>query len=193
MARPKEFNPDVALDKAMDLFWRRGYEATSLQDLVEGLGVNRQSLYDTFGDKHDLFLAAIDQYYRKNVSKLLGVLRQPGSGVEAIRGVFRMVIGNGCTTNGWRGCLVTNSTVELVPHDKKVGAKIGRIHEEIEQGFYQALVRAKKNGELNTKHSPRVLARFLAGFLMGLSVVMKEKTPRTVVQDMVDVALGVLG
>lgn len=192
MARPKEFDPDKALDRAMDLFWCKGYEATSLQDLVDSLGVNRQSLYDTFGDKHELFLAAVDQYYRKRILGLLSLLDKPGSGLEAIRNVFRLIVDEGCTSHGWRGCLVTNCRVELVPHDKEVAAKVEMIHGEIEEGFYRALVRAKKAGELNSQHFPRVLARFLTGFMMGLSVMMKEKTPRAEVQDMIEVALGAL-
>ena len=80
MARPKEFERDVVLDRAMQVFWSSGYEATSIQHLVDRMGIQRGSLYATFGDKRALFFAAIDHYDRVVTAKLLAVLEEPGSG-----------------------------------------------------------------------------------------------------------------
>ncbi len=90
MARPREFERDVVLDRAMQVFWSRGYEATSIQHLVDRMGIQRGSLYDTFGDKRALFFAAINRYDRVVTAKLVAVLEEPGSGKDAIRRLFRL-------------------------------------------------------------------------------------------------------
>ena len=77
MARPKAFDVERALDRAVEVFWTRGYEATSLCDLLEHMEIGRQSLYDTFGDKHGLFLAALERYRRAMSQSLLGALERP--------------------------------------------------------------------------------------------------------------------
>src|ERR1043166_7581204 len=92
MARHKEFDRDEALHKAMEVFWARGYEAASVQDLVEHMGINRQSLYDTFGDKHALYLQALDRYQEVELRKLFELLARPGSVRKALRQLFTGVI-----------------------------------------------------------------------------------------------------
>src|SRR6266852_1410049 len=92
MARPKEFDRDQALQKAMEVFWSRGYEAASIQDLVKHMGINRQSLYDTFGDKHALYLQALDRYREVEGRKLLELLERPGSVKKSLRQLFEGVV-----------------------------------------------------------------------------------------------------
>ncbi len=192
MARRKEFEPVEALDKAMGLFWRQGYEATSMQDLIEHLGINRQSLYDTFGDKHELFLAALDRYCSVHVLERFRMLEQPGSALTAIRQFFRSLVELAGTDKAKRGCLVANSTVELAPHDKDIGARVASALSWIEEAFHKALVRARKDGELGERHDPRALARFLTCFAMGRSVMAKAGANRKSLQDAVEVAMSVL-
>src|SRR5438045_9407687 len=87
MARQKEFNRDEVLHKAMEVFWTRGYEGASIQDLVKHMGINRQSIYDTLGDKHSLFLQALDRYCETQSRKVFDVLERPGSVKRKLRRV----------------------------------------------------------------------------------------------------------
>ncbi|HEY4018971.1 MAG TPA: helix-turn-helix domain-containing protein, partial [Pseudonocardiaceae bacterium] len=114
MGRTKDFDPDTALDAAMDLFWRKGYEATSIQDLVEHLGVARASLYATFGTKHDLYLRALDRYTENDTYSSLAWLAEPGPVLPALRAGL-VAIAQDCVADvEGKGCLVTNTTVEMV-------------------------------------------------------------------------------
>src|SRR6201986_4998640 len=92
MARHKEFARDEALHRAMEVFWSRGYEAASMGELVKHMGINRQSLYDTFGDKHTLYLAALDRYREVEGRKLFELLERPGSVKRALRHLFEGVV-----------------------------------------------------------------------------------------------------
>jgi TetR/AcrR family transcriptional repressor of nem operon len=192
MARPREFEHDVVLDRAMRIFWSRGYEATSVQDLVDHMGIQRGSLYATFGDKRTLFFAAIDRYDRVVTAKLLAALDEPASGLEAIRQFFRLKIEWALAANRPRGCLVTNSTTELASRDRKAANQLGAVLTKIEAAFQRAVVRAQQAGEIDPGRDPRALARFLTSSAQGLSVMAKTFPERTVLEDIVEVILTVL-
>jgi TetR/AcrR family transcriptional regulator, transcriptional repressor for nem operon len=192
MARPREFEPDVVLDRAMRIFWSRGYEATSVQDLVDHMGIQRGSLYATFGDKRALFLAAIERYDRVVTTKLLAALDEPASGLEAIRRFFRLKIEWALAANRPRGCLVTNSTTELASRDRRTANQLGAVLRKIEAAFQRAVVRAQQAGEIDPTRDPRALARFLTSSAQGLSVMAKTLPERTMLEDIVEVTLTVL-
>ena len=105
MARPKEFDRDQALHKAMEVFWSRGYEAASIRDLVEHMGINRQSLYDTFGDKHALYLQALDRYQEVETRKVFELLERTPSVKKALRQLFGAVVKGALCKGPRRGCL----------------------------------------------------------------------------------------
>ena len=113
MARPREFDVDEALDRATELFWTRGYEATSVQDLVDALGVNRASLYATFGDKGQLFAAVLRRYGEQVSDALLEALAPPAAGAEAVRAWFKVLIEKATQPRGPRGCLLLNAVSRL--------------------------------------------------------------------------------
>jgi TetR/AcrR family transcriptional repressor of nem operon len=192
MARPREFEPDVVLDRAMRIFWSRGYEATSVQDLVDHMGIQRGSLYATFGDKRALFLAAIDRYDCMVTAKLLAALDEPESGMEAIRRFFRLKIDWAVAANRPRGCLVTNSATELASRDRRTTSRVAAVFTKIEAAFERAVVRAQKAGEIDPTRDPRALARFLTSSAQGLSVMAKTFPGRAVLEDIVEVILTVL-
>jgi TetR/AcrR family transcriptional repressor of nem operon len=192
MARPKEFERDVVLDRAMRVFWSRGYEATSIQHLVARMGVQRGSLYDTFGDKRTLFFAAIDHYDRVVTAKLLATLDDPRSGKDAIRRFFRLKIQFAKEPGRPRGCLVTNSAAELSSRDRGTATRVGTALTKIEVAFHRAVVRAQKAGEIDPTRNPRALARFLTSSAQGLSVMAKTSPDRAVLQDIVKVILAAL-
>ncbi len=192
MARPREFEHDVVLDRAMRIFWSRGYEATSVQALVDHMGIQRGSLYATFGDKRSLFSAAIDRYDRVVTSKLLAALDEPTSGTEAIRRFFRLKIEWAVAANRPRGCLVTNSATELASRDRRTANQVGAVLTKIEAAFQRAVVRAQNAGEIDRARDPRALARFLTSSAQGLSVMAKTFPERTMLEDIVEVILTVL-
>lgn len=192
MARPKEFERDVVLDRAMHAFWSRGYEATSIEHLVTRMGIQRGSLYDTFGDKRALFFAAIDRYDRVVTAKLLAALDDPRSGKTAIRRFFRLKLQAATEPRRPRGCLVTNSAAELTSRDLGTAARVGTALTKIEAAFHRAVVRAQKAGEIDPTRDPRALARFLTSSAQGLSVMAKACPDRRVLQDIVKVILETL-
>jgi TetR/AcrR family transcriptional repressor of nem operon len=194
MARTKEFDPDVVLDAAMELFWSRGYEATSTADLVEHLGIARASLYATFGSKHELYLAAFDRYLRDRDPALLDMLSQPGPALPAVRAVVRMYVRETLDDERRRGCFVVNAAVERMTADPLVASRVRSSWDTVEVGLTSALLRARAQGELPRSADPRALARFLLVFLQGVRVMGHDGTadPHRL-RDAAEQALGVLG
>jgi TetR/AcrR family transcriptional repressor of nem operon len=192
MPRPKAFDPDDALQKAMQVFWERGYEATSVQDLVEGMGINRFSLYSTFGDKHQLFVAVLERYCTTIVADLLGELEQSAAGLTAIRQFFLRLVDFFAAAKGWRGCLITNTAVELAPHDAQAAAKVQAYVVRLEEAFYRVLLQAQSPQQLAATPPCRDLARFLTGSALGLGVLAKTSPGRQALEGYVRVILSVL-
>ena len=190
MGRPKAFERDVVLDRAMQVFWSRGYEATSIEHLVARMGIQRGSLYDTFGDKRALFFEAIDRYDQVVTAKLLSVLEGPGSGKTAIRRFFRLKLA--LAPRRPRGCLVTNSVAELASRDRGTAIKVGAVLTKIEAAFHRAVLRAQAAGEIDPNRNPRALARFLTSSAQGLSVMAKTFANRAALNDIVKVVLEVV-
>jgi TetR/AcrR family transcriptional repressor of nem operon len=192
MARHKEFERDEALQKAMEVFWARGYEATSMQNLVEHMGINRQSLYDTFGDKHSLYLEALDRYQEVESRKIFELLEKPGPVKKALKQVFAGVIEGAFGEGQRRGCLMNNAMSELAGRCKATAEKTQRNMAAIEEAFYRALLRGKKEGELQQLRDPRAVARFLYNSFQGLVLTSKASRDRRALEDVVKVTLSVL-
>ncbi len=193
VGRPKEFDPQQALGRAMEVFWARGYEATSVRDLLDAMGINRGSLYDTFGDKHALFTAAIDHYGRTQTAKLEETLAGPGSPLANIRKVLSRMGGTGGGSGTCRGCLATNTIVELAPHDPPVAETARCLLRRIEKAFERALDRALAARELPRGTDTRARARFLTSTAQGLVVMSKARASRAQIKDTVDLAVAALG
>ncbi|WP_369212278.1 TetR/AcrR family transcriptional regulator [Streptomyces flavofungini] len=193
MARTKEFDPDAALQSALELFWRRGYEATSMADLVEALGIGRASIYATFGNKHDLFLKALERYAQNQDPSLLAELSLPGPALPGVRAVVRR-FGQEAASEGARapGCFITNTAAELGPHDDDAARRVERSWEHLETLLHSALVRARAQGELPEDRDPLTLARMLLVLMQGLRVVGKASSDPARVRDAVEQALALL-
>lgn len=190
MARPKEFDVKAALDRAMELFWAQGYEATSLQDLLEHMGIGRQSLYDTFGGKHRLFLAALDRYREKQVDGLLATLEAPDASLDAVRKYCEAVV-DYCASHP-QACMITNSTMELASHDTQVAKKSRAYMTRLEGAFLKAITNAIERGEIPRGKDARAIARHLTNTILGLGVLAKGGASPKVLRDAVAVALSVL-
>jgi TetR/AcrR family transcriptional regulator, transcriptional repressor for nem operon len=192
VARTKEFEPEKALDSAMDLFWRRGYEATSVHDLLAEMGIGRGSMYGTFGDKRALFLAALDRFEETRVSRANEILESSTSAVQGIKRLFETTIEGLVAYEPRRGCLLANTAVELAPHDEEVAGRISRYVGRTEEAFEQALVRGRATGEIPADKDPKALARFLVNTLHGVRVLARAGVDRAVLDDSVRTALEVL-
>lgn len=172
MARPREFDEEVVLQKAMELFWERGYQATSTADLVEHLGIGRASMYATFGSKHELFLKALDRYIQARVTSLTDVLSQPGPVLPAVRLVVDLFMRR-ASNNELPGCLVVNTAAELAPADPGAARRVQASWVALETGLASALTRAQAQDELPANKDPQALASMLLVFIQGLLVVGK--------------------
>lgn len=192
MARTKEFDQDLALDRAMRLFWSQGYEATSIQDLTDGMGIGRGSLYDTFEDKHTLFLAALDRYRATVTAGLFAPLEEPIPVRAALRRVLDRVVDE-AQAEGCHGCFMANATLELASRDPTIQCRAAANLEGLEEKIGLVLARAQREGEIGAHHDPRALARFLFNALQGLRVTAKVTSDRAVLEDIVRVTLSVLG
>lgn len=193
MARHKEFDQNEALHKAMELFWSRGYEATSIQDLVKQMGINRQSLYDTFGDKHALYLQALDRYREVEGRRMFELLGRPGSVKKAVRQLFAAVVDKALCDRERRGCFMGNAMSELAGRCKETAARTCSNVAAMEGALYRALLRGKKEGELKGVRDPRAVARFLNNSLQGLVLMARATQDRKTLEDVVKVTLSVLG
>jgi len=191
MPRPKEFDPDTAAQEAMEAFWERGYNATSVNDLLAEMGLNRGSLYGTFGDKKQLFLAALDKYQDQNVAMIHEVLDQDGSARAAIEALLNLAIEK-CTGDGAaKGCLAAKAAMELAPHDKDVAAWLRRFHRRNTDLVARTISRGQERGEITRRIDARAAARFLLNGMAGLRLLgtigMAENEPRDVVKMMLKV------
>jgi len=190
MVRVKAFDPDQALDAAMRMFWQRGFEATSMRVLLDGMNIGRGSFYDTFGDKRTLFLASLDRFEKVRTSWINETLED--SGLEGIEEVFRRTIESLVEFESRRGCLLTNTAVELAPHDPEVAARISRYIQRTEAAFERALIRARAAGEIPPDSDTKALSRFLVNNLHGMRVLARAGAERASLEDIARVALGAL-
>jgi TetR/AcrR family transcriptional regulator, transcriptional repressor for nem operon len=192
MARHKEFDRDEALQKAMEVFWSRGYEAASINDLVNHIGVNRQSLYDTFGDKHSLYLQALDRYNEAECRKLFELLERPGSVRKALRELFHSVIEESLSDQRRRGCFMGNAMSELAGRCPETAAKAGYQMTYAVNALHRALLRGKKEGEIKGTRDLRAVAFFLHNSLQGLHLTAKATQDRKPLEDIMKITLSTL-
>lgn len=191
MARTKEFDPDVALQAALELFMARGYEATSMTDLVEHLGVAKASLYATFGAKHELYMKAFHRYL-ENGPDPVAWLSKPGPALPAVRALVRLYAEDAASDVGQVGCFVVNTAIELAPHDRSAARAVQRAWDQMETAFTAALVRASAQGELAEGKDPYAIARLLLTVLQGVRVLAKGGPDPVRIRDSAEQALSLL-
>lgn len=192
MPREKEFDPDVALADAMDLFWEQGYEATSVQDLVDRMGINRFSMYDTFGNKHDLFIKALEQYRRQTTSGPIAELEKSAEGLDAIRDYFDTMVEHLSAPGGKKSCFMVNSLAEKAACDGQISACVMENVACLENAFRRAVERAQALGEIRPDRSPERLAEFLVTSAFGISVLGKGEIDRSRLESTVDTVVEAL-
>lgn len=192
MARTKEFDPDVAVASAVEIFWQRGYANTSMQDLVDELGINRGSIYGTFGSKHELFVTALTRYCELVPQPLLDALADDGPLIPRLRAALVGLVDADLADPDRKGCLLINAAMETLPGDTDTAELFARTTEAIRVGFETALRRALADGELPRSVDPRDAAAFLLTTLQGLRVMAKASGDRRALTATIDFALAAL-
>jgi TetR/AcrR family transcriptional repressor of nem operon len=191
MGRPKEFDERVALERAMNLFWQRGYTAVGLSDLLAEMGISRQSLYDTFGNKRQLFIRTIQHYRSTQLAQALALLGRDGSPLgnvkEVVRFFERLASDARC-----RGCLVANALVEIGPHDEEIAGLLGETLDLLRKSLQQGLRQAQERGELAAGKSPLELSRALTNAMLGMAVTGKLRLGRSALRDIYSGTLSML-
>ncbi|MFD8073372.1 TetR/AcrR family transcriptional regulator [Streptomyces sp. NPDC059718] len=191
MGRIREFDVDQAVDRAMDLFWRRGYAETSLQDLLDELSIGSGSFYAAFGSKEQLYLRALERYSALQADDLVKILEHATEIRPAVRQVLVAMI-EADLTDPSRGCLVVNAATECGSRPPAAERVVAAMR-QVESSLAGALERARSRGELAPDKNPVELARFLTTFVQGLRVVGRARLGRSFVEDALAVAMRALG
>ncbi|KAF0228275.1 MAG: TetR family transcriptional [Beijerinckiaceae bacterium] len=189
----KQFDVDETLAKAMRTFWERGYEATSVQDLIDSTGINRGSLYGTYGDKRALFLAALGKYDKDIRRKILSELEAEHSPRHAIRELL-VCFSTGLLEKGdTAGCLMTNTALELAAHDPEIRSIVAHAQEQIEDFFHRMILRGQELGEMSPALNPPRIAKGLLASLSGLLVLIRSRPDEALLASIIDDAMAKLG
>lgn len=173
MARTKEFNEDQVLDKAIEIFWHKGYNGTSAQDLVTHLGLSRSSLYDTFGDKQKLFAKALKRYHETNYDKIKEILETSVNVKETLSVIFKLAVVESLEDRITKGCFMVNSAVELAMHDPEIATIVTDNRKIMEEVFYNAVKKGQESGQISNKNDARLLARFIFNNYSGIRVLAR--------------------
>lgn len=192
MARTKDFDEWEVLNKAINLFWLKGYNGTSMQDLVDTLGISRSSLYDTYGDKHTLFIKALESYQCTNAVKINNIINNAPSAREAVKQMLEFVADGLVNDKSNKGCFLVNAEVEVAPHDQQVSQMICQNDQQVEEVFYQVIKKGQESGEITNPQDARALARFTFNTVKGIRVTAKTTSDKTVFDDIIKMALSVL-
>jgi len=192
MARPREFDHQLVLDRAMDVFWSRGYSGTSMADLVTAMGLSKSSLYDSFGSKHELFLTAMD-HYRDNVTvRIRSVVDLKAPAKQVIASVVGRAVDRILAPSGKRGCFMNNCASEMAPSDGQTAERSAAGFAVMEDTFFQLIERGQKQGNISPTKNARATARFLTGTINGIMVIGKANPNREHLNDIAETALSVL-
>jgi TetR/AcrR family transcriptional repressor of nem operon len=191
MPRTKEFEREEALEAALDTFWEKGFECTSMQTLVERMGIGRASLYDTFGSKEALFEEAMERYEQRLTEEVLGPLLREGPVRKLLAAFFQRMVD--CHSSGEvRPCLLVKTALIHAQEDRRTAERVKRFTEQMDGAFYHLLVRGREAGEIEQGRNLRDLARFLTSTVQGLNVAASIRPDRKILQSIVRTALAIL-
>lgn len=192
MGRPAEFDRDTVLDAAMHVFWRKGFEATSVSDLVAATGLNRGSLYNAFTDKAGLFSAVMDHYAEHAPSRALVVAAASSPPRAAIEAFFTALIRRARDDADRKGCLITNTAAELCARDPAMSAWIEDAMGRLESALLTLVKRGQKDGTIASARPPRAVARYLLAGAQGLLVLSKAGYEPRALREVTDITLAAL-
>lgn len=192
MPRTKSFDEVETLDKAKEVFWQKGYNGTPPQDILEGTGLSRSSLYDTYGDKRTLFIKALTRYRHTVTAAAIAYLDAATDPALAIRRIFHGAYDAFSTDQPRKGCLMVNTLNEVAPHDEEVEDIVRENRQALENAYVRAIRRGQQQGQIARTHQPRALARYLLNCLWGLTTNLKLGLDKKAADDIVRITLSVL-
>ena len=192
MGRPKAFDETKAIDAAVDCFWARGYEATSVRDLAECMGISGASLYNAYGDKRALFLSALARYAARSMRERIARLESGGQPKEAIRSFFAEIVERSLADRGRKGCMLVNSALDVAPHDAEIGKVVGAYLDEIRAFFRRTIEAGRSAGQLPRNLDADAVSAHLLGVLMGIRVLARTIPDRALLESVARPALNLL-
>ena len=191
MARPREFDEQVVLDAAVECFWSRGYEGTSVRDLIETTGLTGASLYNAFGDKRALFRAALDRYVESSIGERIKRCEALPPR-DAIAAFFEDILKRSLSDRQRKGCMLVNSALEIAPHDAELRKIIVAVLSHIETFFLGCIEAGQAEGTITRSMPAQEIAHHLLGVLMGVRVLARVRPDRALLEGAVAPALALL-
>ncbi|MEP6613077.1 MAG: TetR/AcrR family transcriptional regulator [Mucilaginibacter sp.] len=192
MPRKKEFDEDELLEKAVNLFWQKGYNATSAQDLVDGLGINRSSLYNAYTDKRTLFKKSLIHYQLKQTNAMIATLAKAENAKKALKQIFAGLIEESVNDRLLKGCFMVNTAVELAGIDEEIGDIVNKNNKSVEDALTKIIEKGQKDDQFSSKTDARAFARFVFGNITAIKVAARSGTDRKALEDMAEIALAAL-
>ncbi|MGW0187392.1 TetR/AcrR family transcriptional regulator [Streptomyces sp. NPDC003362] len=173
MGRPKQFDPDAAVEQAMEVFWRKGYAGTTPQDLVDALGIGKGSLYNAFGSKHALFEQALRRYRDSQAVALIQMLEEPGPVKARLRKALELLARMDLADPDRRGCMAVNTAAELAGTDESATELVRRMFDRTEDALRALVEEGQRAGEIAPDRDPAALASLLLNTLVGLRLMAR--------------------
>ncbi|MFG2663765.1 TetR/AcrR family transcriptional regulator [Streptomyces sp. NPDC048387] len=173
MGRPKQFDPDAAVEQAMQVFWRQGYAATTPQDLVDALGIGKGSLYNAFGSKHALFELALRRYRDSQALTVIEALSGDGPVKDRLRAALRMLVKMDLTDPDRRGCMAVNTAAELAGADEVAAELVRRMFDRTEQALRALVEEGRRSGEISPERDARAVGSMLLSTAVGLRLLAR--------------------
>lgn len=191
MGRPREFDEEAVLDAAVQCFWKRGYEATSIRDLISGTGLTGASLYNAFGDKDSIYRRALDHYVEGSIGDRIRRCEamEPRAAIEAF---FREILSRSLKDEECKGCMLVNAALDVAPEDPGFKAAIADVLRRIEGFFLSCIVKGLASGSITPSRPAENLAQHLLGVLMGVRVLARVRPEKALLEGIVDTALTLL-
>jgi TetR/AcrR family transcriptional regulator, transcriptional repressor for nem operon len=185
MARPREFEEVAVLDAAVQCFWARGYEATSVRDLAEKMGITGASLYNAFGDKRTLYRRALDHYVEQSFGDRVGRFEGNFAPREAIGAFFNEIIERSLDDTERKGCMLVNSALEMAPHDPEFQCVVAEVLVQVERFFRRCAAAGQRGGTITTAQSADDIARLLLSVLLGIRVLARTRPDRALLEGLI--------
>ncbi|HLG41352.1 MAG TPA: TetR/AcrR family transcriptional regulator [Chitinophagaceae bacterium] len=192
MPKTKQFDEIVVLDKARDVFWKKGYNGTSIDDLVQATGLSRSSIYDSFGDKHGLYIKALKQYQQSQRQMMLEGMPANLTAKKKITWLFQNNIAESLGDRQRKGCFILNTTTELANVDSSLNSFVNTHLEAMEELLLTLIREGQAAGDIGKKFTARALARNLFSSLNGLKIIGQTRPHKQILEDIAKVALSVL-
>lgn len=190
--RPLEFDPDEALERAVELFWSKGYESTSLSDLLEAMKISKSSFYQAFGSKHELFEQCLVRFRDRQVTRMRAALDASASAKRFIRSMLSAIVADAASMETPKGCLIMNTATEFAGRDAVIARLVSHATSDFADVFAAAIRRAQREGDISPEKDAEALARYVVSTISGLKTMVKAGFSPKAVDEVAEVAMGAL-